>query len=191
MAKSFPHLMDIVHEIPTLDESAKVQLLIGRDAPELLKVREFRNGPRGAPRAQRLALGWTISSQMCLDFPSGPAHVLTRLTSLSTATERNQETGDKSYELVPCPNQFKVEGPILERATDSIFKTTRSENGSSLSCDDRLFREIKETGIHKNESGNWEMPLPFRDKLQTMPNNRSQATQRFQGLLKTFTRNQK
>ena len=185
MAKSFPHLMDIAHEIPPLDKSAKVQLLIGRDAPELLKVREFRNGPRGAPWAQRVALGWTISSQMCLDFPSGPAHVLTRL---STDTERNQETGDKSYELVPCPNQFKVEDPILERATDSIFKTTRGDNEPSLFCDDRAFLEIIETGIHKNESGNWEMPLPFRDKLQTMPNNRGQAMQRLQGLLKTSTR---
>ena len=32
------------------------------------------------------------------------------------------------------------------------------------------------------------MPLPFRDKLQTMPNNRGQAMQCLQGLLKTFTR---
>ena len=109
MAKSFPHLIDIAQEIPSPNESAKIQLLIGQDAPELLKVREFRNGPRGAPWAQQLALGWTISGQMCLDFPSGPAHVLTRLTSLSTATEKNRETGDGSYELVPCPNQFKVE----------------------------------------------------------------------------------
>lgn len=172
MAKSFPHLIDIAHKIPSPDESTKIQLLISRDAPELLKVREFRNGPRGAPWAQRLALGRPISGQMCLDFPSGPAHVLTRLTSLSTATEKNRETGDEGYELVPCPNQFKVEDPILERATDSIFKTTRSDNEPSLSCEDGLFLEIIETGIHKNESGNWEMPLPFRDKLQTMPNNR-------------------
>ena len=52
MTKSFPHLMDIAHNIPPLDESAKVQQLIGRDAPELLKVREFRNSPSGAPWAQ-------------------------------------------------------------------------------------------------------------------------------------------
>ena len=126
MGKSFPHLMDIVHEIPTLDESAKVQLLIGRDAPELLKVREFRNGPKGAPWAQQLALGWTISGQMCLDFPSGPAHVLTRLTSLSTATERNQETGDKSYELVPCPNQFKVEDPFWNLLLTASLRLRRA-----------------------------------------------------------------
>jgi len=49
MAKSLPHLINLAHEIPSLDKSTKVQLLIGRDAPELLKVRQFRNGPRGAP----------------------------------------------------------------------------------------------------------------------------------------------
>ena len=77
MARSFPHLKAIAHEIPPINETAKIHLLLGRDAPELLKVREFRNGPKGAPWAQRLALGWTISGQMCLDFASGPAHVLT------------------------------------------------------------------------------------------------------------------
>jgi len=61
---------------------------------------------------------------MCLDLPNGPAHVLTRLTSLSTNMDKSRETGDQGYELVPCPNQFKVEDPILERTTDSIFKTT-------------------------------------------------------------------
>ena len=52
MAKRFPHLIDIAQEIPYPDESAKIQLLIGQDALELLKVREFKNGPRGAPWAQ-------------------------------------------------------------------------------------------------------------------------------------------
>lgn len=188
MARRFPHLSAIAHEIPPLDETAKVHLLIGRDAPELLKVRESRNGPRGAPWGQRLALGWTISGQMCLDFPGGPAHILARLTNLSTNAWREQETGDRSYELVPCPNQFKVTDPPLERAADSIFKTTRSDNEPSLSREDRAFLEIMERGIRKNASGNWEMPLPFRDKRQTMPNNRTQAMQRLQGLLKTFAR---
>ena len=32
------------------------------------------------------------------------------------------------------------------------------------------------------------MPLPFRNKLKTMPNNRGQAMRRLQGLLKMFTR---
>ena len=188
MARRFPHLTAIASEIPPLDETAKVHLLIGRDAPELLKVRESRNGPRGAPWGQRLALGWTISGQMCLDFPSGPAHILARLTNLSTNTWREKEPGDGSYELVPCPNQFKITDPPLERPPDSIFKTTRNDNEPSLSHEDRAFLEIMERGIHKNASGNWEMPLPFRDERQTMPDNRAQAMQRLQGLLKTFNR---
>ena len=188
MARRFPHLKAIAHEIPPLDEAAEVHLLIGRDAPELLKVREFRNGPRGAPWAHRLALGWTISGQMCLDFANGPAHVLTRRTTLSDDREKLQETGDESYELVPCPNQLKVTDTLLERTPDSIFETTRSDNEPSLSREDRRFLEIMEKGIHKNESGNWEMPLPFRNEHQVMPNNRAQAMHRLHGLLRTFTR---
>jgi len=71
----YPHLSDIADEIPPLDDQAQVQLLIGRDAPELLKVRAFKNGLKGAPGAQKLVLGWTISGQACLDLTDGPIHV--------------------------------------------------------------------------------------------------------------------
>ena len=125
---------------------------------------------------------------MCLDFASGPAHVLTRLTSLTTVTEKELETGSRIYELVPCPNQIKVTDPLFERATDDIFRKTRGDNEPGLSCEDRKFLEIMDRGIHKNSKGNWEMPLPFRNERQTMPNNRVQAMQRLQGLLKTFAR---
>ena len=60
MARRFPHLQEIANEIPPLDGTANIHLLIRRDAPELLKVREFRNGPKGTPWAQKLSLGWTI-----------------------------------------------------------------------------------------------------------------------------------
>ena len=60
MARRFPHLSDIANQIPKLDKNAEIHLLIGRDALELLKVRDFRNGPRGAPWAQKISLGWTI-----------------------------------------------------------------------------------------------------------------------------------
>ena len=44
LAKRFNHLRDIANEIPALDQNAEIHLLIGRDAPQLLKVTEFRNG---------------------------------------------------------------------------------------------------------------------------------------------------
>ena len=43
-----------------------------------------------------------------------------------------------------------------------------------------------ESGVHKNESGNLEMPLPFRQKNAKMPNNRVQALNRLYGLLRTL-----
>lgn len=87
MARRFPHLQEIANEIPPFDSNADVHLLIGRDAPELLKVREFRNGPRGAPWAQRLTLGWTIIGQMCLDLAGGRVHALVRRTNVRSMNE--------------------------------------------------------------------------------------------------------
>ena len=152
-AKSLPqtwhlkHLKAIAHKIPPINETAKIHLL---------------------------PLGWTISGQMCLDFASGPAHVLTHLTSLSTVMEKEPETGRRIYELIPCPNQIKVTAPLLERATDDIFRKTRGDE-PGLSCEDHKFLDKLDKGIHKNSRGNWEMPLPFCNKCQTMPHNRVQA----------------
>ena len=69
MARRFLHLNDIVNQIQQLDENAEIHLLIGRDAPELLKVRDFRNEPRGAPWAQKDIVGldnnWTDVPRPC------------------------------------------------------------------------------------------------------------------------------
>ena len=64
IAREFPHLKEIADQIPPLDPNANVEILIGRDAPELLKIRASRNGLKGAPWAQKLKLGWTASGQV-------------------------------------------------------------------------------------------------------------------------------
>lgn len=82
MAGQFPHLQEIAEEILAYDHKAKVEILIGRDAPELLKIRESRNGPKGAPWVQRLDLGWTVSGQRCLNRVGGPIHISARRTAV-------------------------------------------------------------------------------------------------------------
>ena len=194
MARRFPHLQEIANEIPPLDETANIHLLIGRDAPELLKVREFRNGPKGTPWAQRLSLGWTIIGQMCLDLAGGPTHVLVRCTSLLPANfidSKRRIVEPQYYELVPCLNHIRVKESFTERdqgTEGNVFQTTREDNNVSLSCEDRKFLEIMEANTHKNDHGNWEMPLPFRHKDVKMPNNRSQALNRLNGLIRTLRR---
>ena len=54
IAREFSHLKKIADQIPPLDQDANIELLIGRDAPELLKVRDFRNGSKGAPGPKTL-----------------------------------------------------------------------------------------------------------------------------------------
>ena len=186
----FPHLQEIAGKIPPLDRAAGIHLLIGRDQPELLKVREFRNGPKGAPWAQRLSLGWTITGQVCLDLIDGPAHVLVHRISLhATNADDSELTKIDGYELVPWPNKFTVKGSLAQTSVeDNVFATTRHDNQVALSREDRKFLEIMERDVHKNSKGNLEMPLPFRQEEVQMPNNRMQAVNRLNGLLRTLKR---
>ncbi|KAK3743580.1 hypothetical protein QZH41_001384 [Actinostola sp. cb2023] len=203
LARRFAHLRDIADEIPPADSSASIHILLGRDAPELLKVRAFKNGPRGAPWAQKLLLGWTVSGQACLDHVNGPVHIQARQTKVSGEKEKSMnviQTGNQGepspdgeeYDIIPCPNKIKLTDSLTQRYTESlkddVFHTERSDNEVSLSCEDRKFLEIMEDGIHKNDSGNWEMPLPFRRQDVSMPNNRTQAEHRLNSLLKTLRR---
>ena len=65
MASRFPHLEAIANKISPYDPDAHMSLLIGRDAPECLKVRTFINGPKGAPWTQKLSLGGGQSADKC------------------------------------------------------------------------------------------------------------------------------
>ena len=100
-------------------------------------------------------------------------------------------TETSNYEFLPCPNQFKVKDSFVEKKQDlkdDVFISSREGNDVALSCEDRKFLAIMETGVHKNEQGNWEMPLPFHSKDPRLPNNRSQADNRLNGLIRTLKR---
>ena len=49
IVRAHPHLRCMAGKISDLDESAKIQLLICRNAREPLKVQALKNGPKGAP----------------------------------------------------------------------------------------------------------------------------------------------
>lgn len=49
MARKFHHLRGIASQIPSVDEDAGIHQLLGRDATEFLKVREFRKESNGSP----------------------------------------------------------------------------------------------------------------------------------------------
>lgn len=184
-------------EVPPLDHEARIHVLLGRDAPELLKVRAFKNGPRGAPWAQKLLLGWTVSGQICLDRVNSPVHIKVRRTEVTKGTANTTATAainldGEEYVAVPCSNKLKgtdiFTRPQADGLKNDIFYVEPNDNDVSLSVEDRKFLNLMEEKIHKNSSGNWEMPLPFRREDISMPNNKSQALQRFNSLVRTLNR---
>ena len=80
VAGAHPHLKAIAEKIPRLDPEAEILLLVGRDAPPLHKIHESRNGPRNAPWAQRLDLGWVVLGNVCME----GAHKPTKVSSYRT-----------------------------------------------------------------------------------------------------------
>ena len=57
IVRAHPHPKCMAGEVSVLDETAKIQLLICRNAREPLKVQAVKNGPKKPPWAQKLALG--------------------------------------------------------------------------------------------------------------------------------------
>lgn len=145
-----------------------VQLLIGRDAPELLKVRVFKNGPKGAQWAKKLVLGWNISGQACLDLTDGPIHMRARRTRV----------------VQEAPIETNSDAPISSK--ENVYCMTSGDNDVGLSIEDQRFIEIMENGIHKNAQGNWEMPLLFCSSNVSMPNNKSYKLKRLKAPLQTL-----
>ncbi|XP_022809213.1 uncharacterized protein LOC111346173 [Stylophora pistillata] len=204
MATQFPYLKEIAEEIPAYDQKAKVEILIGRDAPELLKIRESRNGSKGAPWAQRLDLGGTVSDQMCLDRVGGPVHISARRTAVEYPDPKlsfswsSEDIRCKSakHEIVPCPDQYKIRERYAEKGETGadLFRTSPDDNMVSLSGEDRRFLDIVEppwTRIQKNQCGNWQMSLPLRRLNIAIPDYRSLAVNRLNGLLRTLKKKPK
>ena len=52
----------------------------------------------------------------------------------------------------------------------------------SESVEDKRFRDTLTANIHRNEKGNWEMPLPFKIDDVSLPNNREQCLKRLLGI---------
>ncbi|XP_072010850.1 uncharacterized protein [Engystomops pustulosus] len=196
VAKHQPHLKHIAHLIPKLDPQAQIILLLGRDILQVHKPRHQINGPHNAPFAQKLDLGWVIVGDVCI----GGVHRPTSVNNMLTSTLEN---GRPSL-FQPCysnifikelPHSIPLPCHITSNLCDNhtctsdhdhlgctVFQRTKEDNQLAMSFEDRLFLEIMEQGIVKDESNSWIAPLPFRPKRQCLPNNREQVYKRFASL---------
>ncbi|KAK3701528.1 hypothetical protein QZH41_007905 [Actinostola sp. cb2023] len=90
-------------------------------------------------------------------------------------------TDSNEYDTVPCPNKFIVTDNLADRYTNDL-KNDVFHSLPSDSEGESKFLKVMEAGIHKNNIGNWEMPLPFRQEEVRLPNDRNPADLETRGL---------
>ncbi|XDV17737.1 hypothetical protein PO909_023556 [Leuciscus waleckii] len=196
-----PHLRCLASEIPPLDSSAQILLLLGRDILSIHKIRKQINGPDNAPFAQKLDLGWVVIGDVCL----GTAHRPSSVTSLKTCILGD---GRPSY-LTPCSSHLRVKDPPHSHSVlhdppsqqaavhtasllhgddlkSSVFHCTDKDHQTALSIDDLNFLRIMDTEVCQDSTQNWVAPLPFRTPRERLPNNRDYAMKRLKSVCHTL-----
>lgn len=115
------HLRSIAQEIPPVNPSAQILLLLGRDILSVHKVRRQISGPHEAAYAQKLDLGWFIVGDVCL----GSTHKPTEVTSMKTHI---LETGRPSH-FPACENHLTdKKKPGLTYTPKENLPNTSSDN---------------------------------------------------------------
>lgn len=104
VVKYHPNLKSLASKIPPLDPKAKILLLLGRDIIQAHKVLEQRNGLARSPFAQRLALGWVIIGDVCINGAHKPSPVDVFRTYIL-------ENGRSSF-MSPCLNKIEIKEDI-------------------------------------------------------------------------------
>ena len=145
-------------DIPFCSSSADIGLMIGNNVPQALEPWEIVNSRcPGEPYAFRTLLGWVVS---------GVSHGRTNFVSVHrTSLDQLDKELISSYnrdlqDLASCRHQ--------------------------LSGEDRLWLKVVDEGCRQVDYQNYEIPLPIKKELCTLPNTRPVALSRLNSLKKKF-----
>eukprot|EP00079_Xenopus_tropicalis_P026855 XP_012820877.1 PREDICTED: uncharacterized protein LOC101730439 [Xenopus tropicalis] len=194
------HLKSLASEIPKLDPSASILMLLGRDIIRVHKVRQQINGPHNAPYAHRLDTGWVIVGNVCLKGVHRPDLVHCLYT-------RTSEESCRSL-FPPCPYFYNVREnydmnvcvtmqssmstykssckEFEDHVSHSIFQRTTEDETVAPSLEDLAFMKTMNEGFYRAEDSSWVAPLPFKPQRKQLPNNKEQVLQRFRSLQRSF-----
>ena len=175
--KGWPYLKSIESELP-IDTSLKVGLLIGANCPKALEPLKTISSQGDGPFAFKTKLGWCVV---------GPIRS-SRSKTVSCCRIMTNSHGNSNHLVVEEP-QIKDSGiEVMLRSLfeiDCVPETKLSKEFESFSQDDLHFLEIVENHS-KFIDGHYHIPLPFRNKNISFPNNLSLAMRRLNSLKKKF-----
>ena len=176
IARSWKHLEGIAHHIHHCAD-IEIGLLIGRNIPSAFQPLHIIYGRDNEPWAEEYKFGWTVIGPVCLDKGEDSANCATvnritiqrenpqKLFNVPTSNSSKEDSvvsfATKHYTKdITSPQQVREMMQLDYSEVHYARNNTGAERSESI--EDKRFRNILTTNIHKNEKGNWEMPLPFK-----------------------------
>lgn len=203
IARSWKHLEGIAHQIHHRTD-VEIGLLIGRNIPSAFQPLHIIYGTDNEPWDEEHKFGWTVIGPVCLDKREDSANCAT-VNHITIQRENpqilfNMPTSNSSKEDYVVSFATKhytkdITSPQQVRETIQLdyskLHYTRSIPGTekSESVEDKRFCNTVTANIHKNEKGNWELPLPFKTDNVTLPNNRDQCLKRLLRIKRKLLKN--
>ena len=132
-----------------LDPNAHVGLLLGRDSGNVL-FSEILNDK--APFVHHTALGFAVVGSICLTDKKAYS---TRCKTLRTRVSHDHFSAKLALPKIP----------------DCIFTLYNDDEMLDLSVEDKKFISIADNNVIKNDAGNLQIPLPFKDRNVSFPDN--------------------
>ncbi len=169
--KHLGHLQKVADRLQPYQDGMEIGLLIGINCIRAVKPREIISGGEDEPYAVRTALGWGVVG--CISKTELP-------DCKDNMTQRSFVFRTHVTEVSPAQ---------LNLMFNQGFDETASQ--SKMSVEDAKFLEIAKRGIHYNDNGHFEIPLPTKDSSISLPNNRSTALERLAKLKASLKRNPK
>ena len=205
IASHWKHLEEIAHHIRHVP-GLQIGMLIGRNVPTAFQPSRIIYGKEDEPWAEEYKFGWTIIGRVCPDNREDTSVTATvnRVTvqredpqtffSVPTSNSSQDKSvvsyATKQYRKdVTTPQQLR-EMMQLDYSELHHSRTIRGMEQSE-SIEDRRFNDLLTAGIHTNERGNWEMPLPLKSDDVLLPNNRDECLNRLLSLKRKLLKNDK
>ena len=178
MADKWPHLANVASDIAVYHHDVEVALLIGANCPQAIMPRQVIPGRWNEPYAQLTNLGWGIVGNVDESY-RGEEDVEGVVHRTVTRVPESSKRG--------CTFAIKrtVKELINPQQVRQMMELDFSEGGKPtqpLSIDDRKFLKQLQEGVHQTNNRHYEMPLPFRESLPELPNNKLQAMRRLERL---------
>ena len=187
VANSFSHLVTIADQLLPLQD-CEIGLLIGYDCGSALTPRDvIPSQDDDGPFGLKTDLGWSIvgvrSQSECFPNPDDHIGYSHRITTCEIPTELAS-----NKKRVMFAHNITIKEEISPSSVLKLMERdfSESENEVPFSQHDTRFMTIMTENVRITDDGHYETPLPFKEDVVNLPNNRPMAERRLSHLKRKF-----